>query len=75
MSKYYDVSLPITGVIIVTVEADSEDEAVQKAFESDQLVLDNIESWSPHEKIVEGNIFHGERNDVDVDLAHGEEEQ
>ena len=74
MSKNYDVTLPITGSIIVTVKADSEDDAIKKAFYSDGLVIDNIESWQAHEQIVQGNIFYGELNKAGAELAFGEDE-
>lgn len=75
VSKNYDVCLPISGTIIVTVDADSEEEAIQNALDSDDLIIDNIESWTAHEHIVQGNIFYGERNDAEADLAFGEEEE
>lgn len=75
MSKQYDVSLPITGILLVTVEAESEDDAIRKAFESDQLIIDNIEEWDVHEKIVEGNILYASHNNAYAELAFGEEEE
>lgn len=48
VKKEYEVCMPITGIIWVTVEAESEEEAIEAAFESDQLTLDNVEEWEAH---------------------------
>ena len=75
MSKNYDVALPITGVIVVTVEADSEEDAIEKALGSDQLETENIESWEAHEIICQGNVLYAEQNEAEAQLAFGEEEE
>lgn len=62
--KEYEVCLPITGIIWVTVEADSEKEAIEAAFESDQLTLDNVEQWEAHKRICSGNILHASQNEA-----------
>ena len=64
--KNFAVSVPIAGFIYIEVEAENEEEAKQKAFESDAGVRD-IEEWDMHEKIVEGNIFHGSLNEIEIE--------
>lgn len=75
MTKQYDVSLPMTGVMYIQVEADSEEEAIEKALASDELTLDKIESWCAHEQICQGSILYAELNDAEAELAFGEEEE
>lgn len=57
----YQVTLPIVGKLFITVEAESEEDAIRKAFE-EKLETDMIEEWEPLKKIVEGNIFYGDIN-------------
>jgi len=72
--KSYDVCLPLTGKIYVTVEAESERDAIKKAFCSEELLRDNIVEWEVCEMIVEGNVFHGLENRAHAELAFGEED-
>lgn len=67
--KLYTVAIPITGVILAEVKAEDEDAAIEAAFNRTDLTLDNIEEWDMHRQIVEGNVFHGLRNSVDVIAA------
>lgn len=60
--KEYEVCVPITGVIWVTVEAESEKEAIQAAFGSAELTLDNVEEWEAHKEICSGNVLHASQN-------------
>lgn len=64
----YSVQIPITGYVIVEVEAADEKEAIQKAFESDELSKTDIEEWETHEHVCEGNVFHGSVNDASAEL-------
>ena len=59
----YDVCLPITGIIWVTVEAESEEDAIDVAFCSDDLSLDNVEEWEAHRRICSGNVLHAQQNE------------
>lgn len=70
--KLYDVRLPICGELSVQVEANSEEDAIEKALGSD-LSFDMIETWEAHRMIVEGNIFHGSLREAKASLAAGEE--
>lgn len=54
----YQVTLPISGYVLVTVEADSESEAIEKALLED-IKLTDIEEWEAHDKVVEGNVWRG----------------
>lgn len=56
--KNYGVLLPITGQIYVEVEAETEEDAIEKALEA-ELLRENIEEWDAHKKIVRSNIFYG----------------
>ena len=60
----YEVCVPFTGKIWVTVEADSEKDAIEAAFESEQLNLDNVEEWEAHKIICEGNVLHASQNEA-----------
>lgn len=62
--KNYTVSVPISGYICIDVEANSEQEAITKAFE--EATLEDLEEWEMHECIVEGNVFHGLMNEIDI---------
>ena len=56
--KTYNVVLPIAGHIYVQVEANSEKEAIAAAFDSPDLVAENIESWEVLQKFNSGNVCH-----------------
>lgn len=62
----YTVAVPITGVIYVEVEADDEAGAKVAALESDGLTLDNVEEWNTHRQVVQGNVFYGTQNAVEI---------
>lgn len=64
MKKNYEVLIPITGFISVTVEAEDEDAAINAALESDDLVLENIEEWEAHKAICSGNVLHTSFNEA-----------
>lgn len=72
--KEYDVCVPITGIIWVTVEAENEDDAIEKAMESDELSRDNIEEWETHEIIVRGNVFYGHTNQAHAECVDESDE-
>lgn len=58
MKKEWSVQVPITGFVLVIVEAETEEEAVQKALEVYVTKVD-IEEWATCEQIVTGNVFNG----------------
>jgi hypothetical protein len=54
----YSVTLPINGKMFVEVEADSDEEAIDKALES-ELTIDLIEEWEALRIVCQGNCFRG----------------
>ena len=64
--KRYALSIPITGLVYMEIEAESEEDAKQKAFMSD-VTTENIDEWDMHESIVTGNVFHGHLNEIDIE--------
>lgn len=72
--KTYGLYVPITGYVAVEVEAGTEEEAIQKALESD-VSLEDVEEWEMHRTVVEGNFFHGLRNTYEVYYVDDNEEE
>jgi len=69
----YTVTLPITGVLYAyDIEAESEEEAIEKAMGAPYTIQD-IEEWDVHEQIVEGNVFHGHTNRASAQEEDAEE--
>ncbi len=70
--KTYYVSIPCTMTVCVTVDAETEEEAKQKAFGVDfdvNVTGDNdacLQDFEAHEQIVKGSVFYGVQNEVDV---------
>lgn len=63
--KNYLVQVPITGIAVVSVEADTEAEAIALAI--DNATLDHVQEWQAVQKIVGGNFFYGMLNEADVE--------
>ncbi|EPZ47610.1 hypothetical protein [Alicyclobacillus acidoterrestris] len=70
--KTYIVEIPLTGYVSVEVEAESEQEAIDRAFEEAQL--EHIEEWDLHRQIVRGNVFSGLRNEIHVEEIDDDDE-
>ena len=64
--KRYTVAVPITGVIYVEVNAESEKEALTAALDSDGLTRDNIEEWEAHDYVTRGNVCSAVQNSIEV---------
>lgn len=64
--KKYTVKIPIVAVCYVDVQAEDKEEAIDKAFESGDLTLENVEEWEPLKHIVTGNVIHTYNGDVEV---------
>ena len=62
--KTYSVILPITGVAYLEIEAETEAEALEKAF--DNVTLKDVEEWEAHKRIVSGNVLHASQNEYEV---------
>lgn len=69
----YSVAVPITGVINIEVDADSEEEAIDAAISHPDLNLDQVDEWDAHRVVVEGNIFHGHQNRAEVTNSWSED--
>lgn len=54
----YGISMPISGFIYKELEAESKEEAKEK-FYALEIKTQDISDWDMHEKIVNGNVFHG----------------
>lgn len=73
----FDVFVPCTVSICVTVDADNKEHAKEIAFDMqwgikiDRENLDNtadveIEEFQLHEQVVKGNVFYGVQNELEV---------
>ena len=62
--KEFTVTLPISGYVVVSVEAENEEKAVNEAIAT--ASFNEIEEWECHRHVVKGNIFYGIRNDYEV---------
>jgi hypothetical protein len=54
--KSWSVTLPVAGHAYVTVEAETEEEAIEKAFNN--VTIDNLESWEAVERFNQGNVCY-----------------
>lgn len=63
--RRYTIAVPITGTVQITVEAESEEEALENLWRAD---MDGVEpsEWEMHRCIVQGNVFHGMQNEAEV---------
>ena len=67
MTKEYFVRMPFAGVINAVVEAESEEDAIEKVLES-ELQIDlkergtnngvEVEEWELYKRTVEGNVCY-----------------
>lgn len=64
--KRYTVKVPIVAVCYIDVEAENEKDAMDKAFESEDLKLENVEEWEPLEHITQGNVIYTYHNDAEI---------
>lgn len=70
MSREYNVDIPVAGIINVAVEADNEEEAIEKAmsvpytvdFSSDEWDIELLEMDS-YKYICQGNTFYAPLNE------------
>ena len=65
--KTYGITMPVTGFIYREVKAESPNQALELFYSGVDLTKNDIEEWDIHEKIVEGNIFHGTINEMTVE--------
>lgn len=64
MNKYW-VTIPITGKLVVQVEAESKENAIELAF--NKADLEDLEEWETHTEVCKGNVFYGVCSRVDVE--------
>lgn len=54
--RVFSVTLPIAGHAYVTVEAENEDQAIDKAME--EVTIDDIETWEAVPQFNKGNVCY-----------------
>lgn len=70
--REWQVSIPIAGRLIYTVNALNQEDAAEAAWEKfnesggDNVGADDIE-WEAFDHITEGNVCHAPYNDVEAD--------
>ena len=75
--KTWNVTIPCTMAVVVTVEAEDEEGAKQAAMcvalevdiKSDENSSADISEFETHEQIVKGNVFYGCLNEIEVEEA------
>lgn len=67
VKKTWNVTVPISGRVFVTVEAADEESAIEAALEAVGDVDQRNVEWEAHRRIVSGNCFHGMQNEIDVE--------
>lgn len=72
--KKYGVSIPIAGYIYKEVEADSKQEAIDKAFEEGYEDEDIVE-LDMYDKLVEGNVCYTYHTKAYADIIENSEEE
>ena len=71
MMKRWDVYLPITGIAHVSVEAETQQEAIDAAFQSDEVTAESIDTWDVHRHVTRANVYHGMLNYAYAQEARG----
>ena len=66
MNKYI-VTIPISGVYTVEVEASDEEEAKRIAWERGFNEKEMDLQWESHQEIVEGSVFCGMQNTIEAE--------
>lgn len=64
--KRYTVKVPIVAVCFVKVKAESKEEAIELAIESDDVNLKNVDDWQALECITQGNTIYTPHNSAEV---------
>lgn len=79
MLKRYDVTLPFSGMLVVTVEAEDEKGAIDAALDVDSMRIDGkngaeILEVEVTRALTRGNVFRGVLNEASAVLSLGEDE-
>jgi hypothetical protein len=64
--KRYVVTIPLTGIVSVEVDAEDEEGAKEKAWEQN-ISIDNIETWELTNIICRGNVLDAVQNEIEVE--------
>lgn len=71
--KTYTVTVPIAGHAIITVEAESEEDAIHEALNT--VTVDDLESWEAVEQFNQGNVCYCPQPwEAEAILEDGDEE-
>lgn len=54
--RYYSVTIPMAGHLVVEVEATTEDEAIALAI--DEATIDHLDRWEIVEQFIQGNVCY-----------------
>lgn len=54
--RSYCVTLPVTGIAVIDVEAETEEEAIEKALQD--VTSAHLEQWEAVERINAGNVCY-----------------
>jgi hypothetical protein len=73
--KKFGITMPFTGIAYREIEAETEEEAIEKFLDTTSLPTmtkdtetdADVEEWAFTETIVEGNVFYGCRNEVEIE--------
>jgi len=69
--KEYEISIAVIGVAHVTVEAESEEDALRQA--EDMAGPDDVDEWMAHRVLVEGNVYYGPINRARIDNSYDQD--
>ena len=56
MKRTFQVTIPFAGHMVIDVEAESEEAAIETAL--NEVTLDHIDSWEPLERFNQGNVCY-----------------
>ena len=64
MKEYY-LKIPMAGSVEISVEAESEKEAIEKAM--NEATIKNVGEWEMFTKIVEGNVLYAPQWEIEIE--------
>lgn len=62
----YNVILPINGCVNLEIEADSEEQAIQKGLQED-INTDDIDEFNTYKNLLSGNVFEGDYSEAQAE--------
>ena len=73
--KTYNVIVPFAGHMSIQIDAESEEDAIEKALVSEDLTIENVESWEPMAQFNRGNVCYCPQPwEAEAELAFDEDE-